>query len=99
MARLPRRGRRVDLRQKLLEPPHPRRERIAVGLDRLAQEPRQIGAVLVGKARGHCGRKSGDWARITYYRRLARVALYRYNAQPLFDYAALYSVCSTRTRC
>src|SRR5437868_8130357 len=33
---------RVDFRQ---QPPHSRRERKAVGLDRLAQEARQVGAV------------------------------------------------------
>jgi hypothetical protein len=54
------------IRQQLLEPPHPRRERVAVGLDRVAQEARQIGAVLGVKVRRHRGTdivRRRDWGK------------------------------------
>jgi hypothetical protein len=86
----PRRGRWVDPRQQLLEPPHPRRERVGVGLDRLAQETRQIGAVLVGKVCGHRAREYGVWAWKKPFARAGSGStrasgFFRYKAQPRFD--------------
>ena len=59
------------LRQQFFEPPHPGRERIAVGVDGLPEDACQIGAILIGKVRDHA---AGDIGKPTVWRQRLKLA-------------------------